>query len=420
MRKVFLDDLPRKGTRIDWQNSIGYHISFIYDATKGDIEIVNYDKNKFKIDVKYNNEIYNIDAKSLRLCKLGLITKKYTKNFKVNINENIKDDTRDILILNREYRENSNNKTEKWYNYYCNKCGYSNGWLSECKLLAKKVGCSCCNGKTAVLGINTIWDTDRWMCDLGVSEEDAKRYTKGSNKKITVECPDCGRKKEIIINNTCRNKSISCSCRDDGFSFGHKYMCNLLNQLNVSPVENYRPVWGHYNNIYKKRNSKIEYDFFIENMKSIIEVDGNFHREYNRMNGQTKEESEYIDNIKDKLANKNGYNIIRIIYQIGDFKENILNSELKNIFDLSQIDWVKCEEFALKNVVREVCNYWNQKEEWETTTDLARIFNISKHSVIRYLKRGMKLNWCLYNTQEEIEKSLSKGRGDNRIYKNKY
>ena len=27
----------------------------------------------------------------------------------------------------------------------------------------------------AKLGVNTIWDKARWMCDLGISEEDAKR-----------------------------------------------------------------------------------------------------------------------------------------------------------------------------------------------------------------------------------------------------
>ena len=40
------------------------------------------------------------------------------------------------------------------------------------------------------------------------------------------------------------------------------------------------------------------------------------------MSGQTKEESQWIDNKKDELALKNGYKIIRISDE-GDIKENI-------------------------------------------------------------------------------------------------
>ena len=53
----------------------------------------------------------------------------------------------------------------------------------------------------AKLGVNTIWDKARWMCDLGVSEEDAKSYMPQSNKSINVTCPLCGRVKKIKISN---------------------------------------------------------------------------------------------------------------------------------------------------------------------------------------------------------------------------
>ena len=31
MRKVFLDELPHNGKLIDWINSIGYEVKFVYD-----------------------------------------------------------------------------------------------------------------------------------------------------------------------------------------------------------------------------------------------------------------------------------------------------------------------------------------------------------------------------------------------------
>ena len=45
MRKVFLDELPRKGgksDRIDWKKSVGCKIPFIYDDIQGEMEIINY------------------------------------------------------------------------------------------------------------------------------------------------------------------------------------------------------------------------------------------------------------------------------------------------------------------------------------------------------------------------------------------
>ena len=35
MRKVYLDDLPKHGTKVDWENSIGYKITFTYDDVTG-------------------------------------------------------------------------------------------------------------------------------------------------------------------------------------------------------------------------------------------------------------------------------------------------------------------------------------------------------------------------------------------------
>lgn len=56
MRKVFLDDLPRKegigalkGKQvIDWKGSVGCKVRFIYDDIEDKIEIMDYNKKKCK------------------------------------------------------------------------------------------------------------------------------------------------------------------------------------------------------------------------------------------------------------------------------------------------------------------------------------------------------------------------------------
>ena len=86
-------------------------------------------------------------------------------------------------------------------------------------------------------------------------------------------------------------------------------------------------------------------------------------------------------------------------------KNSILNSELNKIFDLSKIDWLKCEEFALCNLVKSVCDYWNDKKDWETTADLEKIFKVGRTTIMDYLNKGRGLGWCNYNGKEELEKA---------------
>ena len=71
---------------------------------------------------------------------------------------------------------------------------------------------------------------------------------------------------------------------------------------------------------------------------------------------------------------------------------------------------VECEEFALCNLVKSVCDYWNNdKKDWESATDLAKIFKINRNTIVEYLKKGNELGWCNYNGKEEQEKGRRKG-----------
>lgn len=65
MRKVFLDDLPKKygfGANkdklvIDWKKSIGYKVKFIYNDIEDEFEIIGYDH---KVNIVYKNNIYKV------------------------------------------------------------------------------------------------------------------------------------------------------------------------------------------------------------------------------------------------------------------------------------------------------------------------------------------------------------------------
>lgn len=424
MRKVFLDNLPRKegigmnkGKMIvDWSKSAGYTVRFVHDDIEGEIEIVNYNKKNRELTILFNDHEYHIANNALYAGKICRIIGKRTGGFKYNINDTIFDNKRDLIIVDREYREitkkDFTKENEKWYKYSCLRCGNID-WIKEGNLNAGN-GCNACckfNSK-AKLGINTIWDTDRWMCDLGVSEEVAKSSLPQSSKKIEVTCPDCGKKKKIAICNITKYKSICCNC-GDGNSYLSKYIISMLDQLEVNYKTEVKYEWNKYINPLTNKESQASIDFVIykDGREIPLEADGGFHRQYNNMTGMTAEMQQSIDKQRDdNCLQYLNEETIRISDE-GEIRENILNSKLAELFDLSNIDWNKCEEFALKNIVKEVCEYWNNKEEWETTQTIAdnNKWGIKGVSTIKnYLKKGKKLGWANYDPKEEYKKGIRK------------
>lgn len=371
---------------------------------------IDYGYNKFKFIVKENNYLYflfnnekrKILFTSFQNGRIGRLISKISDEFKINIGDIIADSNRSLLITDREYRKtmkkDGSTENRKWYKYTCNKCGWTEGWIIEGSLNSG-IGCASCSGRTAT-PMNNIWNNARWMCKW-ISEEDAKKYTPQSNKKIEVVCPDCGKKKKLSIDKIYNRKSICCTCGDN-ISYGNKYVHCILDQLELNYKTEVKYDWNKYINPKNNNLSQALVDFVIyhDNREIPLEADGEFHRQDNKMSGQTKEMSEYIDKQRDENCLKHlGEETIRISDE-GDIKENILNSKLNKLFDLSNIDWDKCEEFALKNIVKEVCNYWNNKEDWETTKDLGEIYKMSPTTIRNYLKKGLKLNWCKYNLDE--------------------
>lgn len=309
------------------------------------------------------------------------------------------------------------------YKYKCNKCGFSCGsnwnikdkeyknesWISEYSLNSGK-GCSCCNiaPKIVVENINSVYRTDPWMIPY-IGERCAKTHTYNSTDSIHPTCPYCGKVKDKKIK-ICQikiYKSIGCSC-SDGKSYIEKYMINFLEQLKeqkqikeIKMEERYD--WCKFYSPFKNKNTYGIYDFIIEDIKLIIETDGAFHRKDNKMSEQTKEESIWLDNIKDKLAKENGYKVVRISDE-EDIKQNIINSELNKIFRLLNIDWIKCNELALSNLIKVACEYKKNNPNM-TTTEIGEIMGYCQATIIKWLKRGSKLGWCNYNPKEEQRKS---------------
>ena len=61
MKKVFLDNLPikkGKGRYIDWKNSVGYKVDFVYEDIKGELKIIDY--NGMYLTIEKNNNFFDV------------------------------------------------------------------------------------------------------------------------------------------------------------------------------------------------------------------------------------------------------------------------------------------------------------------------------------------------------------------------
>lgn len=408
MKKVFLEDLPKTYKGIDWSKCIGKEVTFIYDDIKGSAKIIDFHKGSYLTIENSNGDIKKIRTCDFIKCKLGTFVGKVKTGFNLKIGDKFLKEGSDCTItaLRRVPTLKKNNKltNKKWCDYHCNVCNYD-GTMLENSIL-KGYGCACCSNSVAVLGINTIWDTDRWMCDLGLSEEDAKKYTKGSSKKVEVICKDCGRKKRVAISKIYSRRKIGCIC-GDGFSMGEKIMYSLLMQAGFNFEVQYSPKWAN-----RKR-----YDFYISDFNMIIETHGgqhyNEHTTFESYGGRGLSEEKENDTLKLSMAKNNGVNNYVVIdCSKSDFdfiKESILSSELCKWINLNEICWNKCLEFATRNIYKYICEV-RKNDETKTTFQIAQELNLKYYSVLTALKIGAKLGWCNYDAKVEIDRTLKLGR----------
>jgi len=186
----------------------------------------------------------------------------------------------------------------------------------------------------------------------------------------------------------------------------------MLVQLEIDFETEYNPEW------IKPRR----YDFYIPSKNLIIEMDGGWHTSDNLMSGQTKEESKTIDDYKDQIAREHGIEVIRVNCCYSTFnnrfeyiKQNILVG-INKLFDLSNIDWNKCNEFANKNLVKEACELKKNNTSY-STGDIAKILNVCTATIREYLKIGNTNLWCSYNSKNEAILTQTKNVS---IIKNKF
>ena len=386
--------------KIDWHNSIGYSISFIYNDIKGILKIVDYIKGKQRVSIDYNGIVANIKTSHLIAGHIGAVIKVIDHDYKYQIGDKVLVSSGFIKIL-KQIRIKQKEGSEKGYIYQCLKDDYI-GKLSECNINNKR-GCPVCDNHLIITGINDIATTHPYLVKYFVNINDAKEVSFGSDKKVKLKCLTCGFEKKMSVSKLV-TRGFSCPKCGDKIPYPEKFVFNILQQLNIN---------FETQKIFDWFPTKL-YDFYIPSFNCIIETHGAQHYYTSFGNYQDREEilqtTQNNDENKYQTAIKNNIqNYIVIDCRDSDInwiKNNVLKSKLLAMFDLSKIDWLQCHEFACSSRIKEACNLWDGT--FETMLTVCDRMKICRPTLIKFLRQGTKLGWCNYNAKRNMKENCRK------------
>lgn len=396
-RKINLDfsALPTNAYGINWNDSVGKMIAYNIPETTyhGFITIHDVTDDKIKIQIDDNNPI----TITIQCFRAGNIAKQFgpkAKYYKYSVGDIVNGVTILEQILIEKLVSVNGQKVKSSENGYYVKClndGYEFKVLE--KYLSRSKHCPVCGHIKVAKGINDIATTDPNFAKWIVNDNDKYSYSRDTNKSILLKCPTCGKEFYGVPNHY--KAEPSCVCNDH-VSYPEKIMSSVLDQLNISYIHQLNCSNFSWCKKYK-------YDFYFEynSQKYIIEMDGAFHYVYNYKNNTSVYESQKTDRKKDEIANQNGCQMIRINSHYHDvksrlsfIKNNILNSELKSIFDLSNIDWNKCEQYASTSLIKTINDLWN---EGLSKAEIRQKIKLGKTTINNYLEIGKRLGLSDYS-----------------------
>lgn len=300
---------------------------------------------------------------------------KIKKHHIYKIGENIINEKSDLTIIDCGYKDKmlkGKMYKLKAYKYKCNKCGFDCGehyntktkefkaefWILE-DGLKNGNGCACCSSSSAVIvkGINDIETVNPEMAKYILNKEDLYKYKQSTKDKVYIKCPECGYIRKMPLNNI-YTRGFKCNHCSDGISYPEKITMRILDDLKLKYIT-------QLNKSIFKWCKNYKYDFYLPDYNMIIETHGIQHYiQTNRKCARTLREEQENDKLKRELALTNGIeHYIEIDCRESDMKyikNSILNSKLNELFDLSKVDWSKCDMLSNKSIMIEIINNYNK------------------------------------------------------------
>ena len=378
-----------KDGRISWKDCVGLTVEFFYNGNRHEINILErINKDYFKIML---DDIIIEKAHTTKITNLMFDNLLYEPDYFYNVGDIINEKLEVVEQIKIQRKTTKGNGFTKRKGYLCHCLIDSYNFEIEEFDLKNGCGCPVCSNHDIVKGINDIGTTDPELVPLFVNKDDAYCYSRSSDYKVEVMCPYCGAKKMMRIAELTKYGYVTCEKCSDGISYPNKFAHELFSQLSKQYVyykSEYSPNWA----------GKLRYDNYIELLdgsKIIVEMDGGYHyaKNYNYL---TKN-----DSYKDWLAEEHGIKMIRVncnYLKVGhryDMVKDNLYESLKDFFDLSNVDWDKCNEFGISNKLIEVLNYYTDNPKLGLYK-IAQDCKISMPTLYEYLYIGEELGLCSY------------------------
>lgn len=316
----------------------------------------------------------------------------------------------EVELLEKEYHGSSKKMLFK----HNMKDGTSHTFYSTANAVIQGQGCGVCAGRQICVGYNDIATTNPYVASLFENEEETHLYTEWSNTSVNFKCPNCGHIRKIAISLVSKDNYMSCPICGDGYSYPNKFIYNCLFQIKETLDflhREYTPDWCKFDFHGNLKTGTYDIYFSINNATYFCEMDGGIGHGNHEI-GLSNEDALFIDKEKDRLADENGVYVIRIDcnYETNDryefIKNNILNSELANIIDLSSIDFDKANIDAQSSLLVKACDLWNNGYN---VHQIVNDINIVRSTVKNYLKIGSKYGICKnYSSKESTYRSHGK------------
>lgn len=253
-------------------------------------------------------------------------------------------------------------------------------------------GCPYCNNQKVLIGYNDLNTTNPEISKYLVNKNDGEKCTYGSNTILDFKCPNCGKiiskYPSLLLS---KSGKFVCSC-SDGISYPEKYFESFFKQLGVEYI--YQLSKKHF-----EWCDKYRYDFYLPSTNTIIEVHGLQH--YKNCNWA---DSLFViqenDKIKKELAIKNGVNYIVVDARNSTSKyisNNIIKSQLSQMFDLSKVDFNLCNIYANNSKVKQVIDLWNSGIN--NAVEIGNKVGLVSNTVLRYLDNGAESGLCDFDRE---------------------
>jgi ribosomal protein L37AE/L43A len=294
-------------------------------------------------------------------------------------------------------------------------CKNNHKYITKISNRAEGHGCPYCSKTNArvLFGFNDVYTLRPDLRKYFVNIEDAKNNVCSSLNMVKVECPNCKERYNKSIKRFTERHFVCSKC-GDGYSYPNKFMYNLLSQLDIN---------FDSEKIFNWSQGKI-YDFYIEEISCIIEMDGKQHKIDNCFNKKLLKQEQENDSFKEYIAKENGIkNFIRIDCQKSEFlyiKEQILkDKKINELFDLSKVDWIEINEFAIDNLkmkqIKEICSLYKCTEtEYFSSVDIKNKTGYSMNRIQNALKLGNEIKLCSYSERDYLKWISKKAKESNK------